>query len=662
MVMNPFRNRIQYIVERLLLSGTLSRLAVAAVVIFLVAVAAGVVGFLAAKGSGEAFDHPFEAIWWAFLRLTDPGYLGDDEGLALRVVSTVVTIAGYVLFLGVLIAILTQGLNEWIERLEKGLSPISAKNHVIFLGWTHRMPEIVRNMLIARQSVLDFLRSVGAKRLKLVLLVDEVTATHTTELRHYIGSDWKAQQVILRSGTPLRLDHLQRVDYLRASAIVLPAENRGPGRSSSLSDNSAVKTILSISRSLNALRPDQRPPLLVAELFDARKTPIALNSYSGPIEVIAVDQVVSRMVSQMTRHAQISRIYRELLTHGLGNEIFVRTCPQLLIGQSFWTVAAAQNEAVLMGVTRLVDGAIRLSLNPPVDFQLSKGDRLVCIARTADFAMTPNTFAAAVEWPQPEHSLTVQQRPDLKLLILGWSRWTPALLEELESYHNQHFDVTIASTVPVAERLQRIEHYGATFERVSLQHLNVDYTVPGPLARLQPGDYDVVLCLASDMANSVPDADARTLVAYALLNDLFHKSSSTKRPRVLLELLDELNVALIDPATCEYQLSPQVSSHMLAQVALQRELNAVFQELFNSGETEIIFRDPHRYDIPAGKHISFAGMAIAARRHNEIALGYSKAEEYAEAGGGIYLNPPRNLKIELAADDQLIVLRSGTPK
>jgi ion channel POLLUX/CASTOR len=141
MVINPFRNRIQYVVERLLLSGTLSRLAVAAVLIALVA---GITGCSASSwhfGSEQSFSNPFEAIWWAFLRLSDPGYLGDDQGFGLRLISTIVTIAGYVLFLGVLVAILTQGLNEWISRLEQGLSPISAKNHVIFLGWSDRMPE-----------------------------------------------------------------------------------------------------------------------------------------------------------------------------------------------------------------------------------------------------------------------------------------------------------------------------------------------------------------------------------------------------------------------------------------------------------------------------------------------------------------------------------------
>ena len=41
-----------------------------------------------------------EAIWWAFLRITDTGYLGDDVGHVRRSVSGVLTVLGAVIFLG----------------------------------------------------------------------------------------------------------------------------------------------------------------------------------------------------------------------------------------------------------------------------------------------------------------------------------------------------------------------------------------------------------------------------------------------------------------------------------------------------------------------------------------------------------------------------------
>jgi hypothetical protein len=149
-------------------------------------------------------------------------------------------------------------------------------------------------------------------------------------------------------------------------------------------------------------------------------------------------------------------------------------------------------------------------------------------------------------------------------------------------------------------------------------------------------------------------------VAYAILIKLLGAMPpSVKTPRVVLELLDELNVALVDPQRCEYLLSPQVLSHMLAQVALRREMNAIYEELFNSGETEITFRNPTRYGTAPGQTLTFAELEVMARRHHEVALGYLKACERATATrGGVHLNPDRAESWVVEAGDLFIVLRN----
>ena len=115
-----------------------------------------------------------EAIWWAFLRLTDPGYLGDDEGVLLRTVSTVLTVLGSAIFIGALIAILTQWLNETIEDLERGLTPIAQNNHVLILGWTNRTPAVVRELVMSEGRVQRFLHRRGARDLHIVVLAERV--------------------------------------------------------------------------------------------------------------------------------------------------------------------------------------------------------------------------------------------------------------------------------------------------------------------------------------------------------------------------------------------------------------------------------------------------------------------------------------------------------
>jgi len=681
MVINPFRNRIQFIVERLLLSGTFARLAVGAVFITLVALGMGALGFLVAHGTDQSFRNPAEAVWWAFLRLTDSGYLGDDQGTGLRIVSTLVTVAGTVLFLGVLVAVLTQGLNEWIRKLEMGLTPINAQHHIIVLGWSSRLPGLVRNMLESEQRLRRFLARIGAKRLKLVLLWDAVSPALTADLMAQIGAPRKTSQIILRSGSPLRLDHLTRVDYLRASSIVLPADSHRSVEGTSRSDNSTLKTILSISQSLRLADRTAEPPLLVAELFDARKIPIALGNYRGPIEVVAGDEVISRMLAQMVRHPQIGQVYRELLTHGLGNELFARSCEAELAGKSFWQLAATLPEALLIGVTQPDANRVFSTLNPPSDYRFKTTDKLIYVAREWEAGLStstrpaPTTSASAnPAWPAPQKRLEAKRRPDLNLLVLGWSRRIPAFVQELESYPNQIFNVTVASRYALTERERQLTGYGCQTKRVRLRHVETDCTVPEQLAALEPNSYDVVLCLASDLADTDEESDARTLVEYAILQKLWSDlarpaaaddvpAPTWKRPRLVLELLDELNVALIDPESCEYLLSPQVLSHMLGQVALRRELNAVFEQLFNSGETEITFRDVVRYGVAPGERIDFARLQTLARLHHEVALGYFS--ETAQQDGktdpslnGLMLNPGPTAAWTVSAGDRVVVLRS----
>ena len=157
------------------------------------------------------FSEAEDGVWWAFLRLTDPGYLGDDEGLARRTISTVVTVLGYVLFLGLLIAILTQWLNQLIARLESGVTPVSLSDHVIVLGWSQRTPTIVQELLRTRKRVERFLARQGARELRIVILAERVDATLIADLRERLGALWNDRQVLLRSGSPLRLEHLERV-------------------------------------------------------------------------------------------------------------------------------------------------------------------------------------------------------------------------------------------------------------------------------------------------------------------------------------------------------------------------------------------------------------------------------------------------------------------
>jgi len=188
--------RLRFAFEQLILRGLKARLFVAALIVVFVAIVAG----LLVAALDKVFSGPAEAVWWAFLRLTDPGYLGDDEGIAKATISTVVTVLGYVLFLGLLIAILTQWLNQTIEKLESGVTPVALSNHVIVLGWTYQTVAIVETLLRTRGRVTRFLARHGAKDLRIVIMADRVDAARLAELRQALGAVWDPGRVFVRSG------------------------------------------------------------------------------------------------------------------------------------------------------------------------------------------------------------------------------------------------------------------------------------------------------------------------------------------------------------------------------------------------------------------------------------------------------------------------------
>ena len=133
-MVNKIRRRIvdrfNFFLERQFIKGTHVQL------LFVVAL----IGFLSISGGlmvmpvDEPSNSTGDTLWWAFLRLTDPGYLGDDEGIWIRTVSTFLTVAGNVVFIGSLVAIITTWLNRKIRTLEQGLTKVTARNHVIILG------------------------------------------------------------------------------------------------------------------------------------------------------------------------------------------------------------------------------------------------------------------------------------------------------------------------------------------------------------------------------------------------------------------------------------------------------------------------------------------------------------------------------------------------
>jgi ion channel POLLUX/CASTOR len=602
-----------------------------------------------------------------------------------------------VVFLGSLVAIMTQWLNARMLRLERGLTPVARRNHIVVLGWTNRTEAIVRELLISETRVRHFLRRRGVRTLHLVVLAGEVTAHLVQDLRDAAGDRWDERRVTLRSGSPLRPDHLARVDAANAAAIIVPAAESGDiaGRA----DSHTVKALLSLDR----MRGSGPAPYVVTEVFHATSAELARQAYRGPLEVLVSDAFVSRLLAQNLRHPRLSEVYNELLSNEFGNEIYVRDVAELAGG----TIAELRPRfpaAVLLGVVRANGDDFETRLNPEPDMVVSGDDRLVLIAHSLE-----DTEPAAVEKTSPEpasvHAETIPQRrtvsasgdvaastrrassgaeaaparnassvaaeassrvaaardaaagsgPDAlpspqRLLLLGWNHKVPALVAELATYVRERFDVKVVSTLAAAHRTRAMRHVSFDVERVGITHVEANFTHAADLAALAPHEHDAIVLLGSDRLETHEESDARTLMGYLVLERLLPHD---RRPPVLIELLDPENIALLQGSRAEVMISPMIVSHMLAQIALRRELRAVFDDLFTAGGAEVYFHPASRY-VHAGSVVGFAELQASAAVTGETAIGVRGAG----GDGRVRLNPDRAERWSVDEEMEVVVLAS----
>ncbi len=631
-------NRIRFALERFILRGLGYRLLLAAAIIATVAVVAGTLVTLLDPGSSLAE----EGIWWAFLRLSDPGYLGDDEGIARRTISTVVTVLGYVIFLGLLVAILTQWMNQFIARLESGVTPVALSDHVIVLGWSHRTPTIVQELLQTRKRVERFLARRGARELRIVILAERVDADLIADLRERLGALWNDRQVILRSGSPLRLEHLERVALREAAVLILPGADHAEHNPQAV-DAQTVKTLMAISK--HASDAGAVPPLAVAEIFDGRKAVLGRRAYAGSCEILAADEVISRLIAQSVRQRGLCGVFSELLTLNVGNAVYVRPLGAEA-GVPFGHLRSAFPRAIPLGIVRSADGRPALDADP--ETILRDDDQVVLLARRFDDCAPRETRPASF----PICSATAQP-PALegrrRVLILGWSRKVPALLEEFARYGADAFETDIVSTTPTSEREEALGRQAAAAGSGHVRQIDASYTLPGVLERLEPRRYDNIVLLASERLADEEQADATTVLAYLMLRGLLPREAP--RPRVFVELLEEENLFLFDTDREDVIVSPLMVSYLLSQVALRRELGSIFTELSGPWGAQIVLQPAEDYLTPNGP-VCFGDLDRAAASRGEIALGFRLGE------GGLVLNPERDTDWVLAAGDEAVVLTS----
>ncbi|MDG2197084.1 MAG: hypothetical protein P8O70_09395 [SAR324 cluster bacterium] len=129
---------------------------------------------------------------------------------------------------------------------------------------------------------------------------------------------------------------------------------------------------------------------------------------------------------------------------------------------------------------------------------------------------------------------------------------------------------------------------------------------------------------------------------------------------MISEIANSENTELIiQVGVKDFLISNQFVSRIFAQVALEKDVMHVCDDLFHKEGSEIYIKPIDLYfEQPKGLNVTFADCVLAAQQRDEVCFGIKlgRQETKIEQNFGIYIIPPKDRHYTLRDDDALIVL------
>jgi voltage-gated potassium channel Kch len=631
-----FKDRVRYHFDNIMSKGPIALIgwlflasAILIVLISLIVISLGI----GPEGKGTFL----EVAWASLMRTLDPGTMGGDEGSRPFLLAMLTVTLGGIFIVSILIGILTTGIEGKLEQLRKGRSFVAETGHTVILGWSSQIFTLLSELITANAN---------QRHSCIAILAEKDTVEMQDEIRSKIGKSGRTR-IVCRTGSPMDMDDLDIVNPQSArSIVVLAPEVEDP-------DFYVIKSILALT---NDSDRSQHRYHIVAVIRDSKNFEVARMIGGDEVKLILAGDMMARIMAQTCRQSGLSVAYTELLDFG-GDEIYFKEEPDL-VGKTFAETLMAYEDSAVIGI-RFKDG--RLELNPSMETRVESGDLLIVISEDDDTVRLSGLTEYRIE-SDAILETTPKPRTAWHTLMLGWNERAPSIIKELDNYvgpgseiavvHGNHLDVDglLPETGNGEKPLSNLAvsfHSGDTTDRQTLEGLSVS-------------KFDHIIVLSTGEDGSAPidpqEADARTLITLLHLRDMSDKSGQPLS--IVSEMLDIRNRELAQVTRADdFVVSDNLLSLMLSQISENAELATVFQDLFDPEGSEIYLKPVEDY-VAMARPLNFYTVVEAARRRNEVAIGYRvQAEAYdVNKSYGVRINPAKSLQTTYAKGDRIIVL------
>lgn len=571
----------------------------------------------------------FSDIFWLNLGTVLSPQLADGGGWVFKLENFTVAMMG-ILLVSILIGLITAGIEDRLQQLRKGRSFVLEHNHTIVLGWSPQIFTIVSELVRANAN---------QKSPVIAVLGDADKVEMEDQMRDRVGG-MRNTRLVVRSGSPTDPGDLEIVNpYNARSIIILPPETENP-------DVSVLKTLLALTNLLTG--PEQKPHIVTC-LENVRNRSVAQMIGKDSVSVIMISDLLARLTVQTSLQPGLSSIYTELFDFD-GDEIYFKAEP-LLVGKTFGEALFGYSDSAVIGLQK-ADG--QLLLNPPMATLIEVGDQLVVISADDDTTNLADMPTGAIEASRILTRASQQGIHQRRILLLGWNRRAPFIVAELGRYVAVGSSLMVVDDRPESQLRSEVDLNDPAHMTIQFHSGNIaDRSF---LDSLEIHTYDQILVLSDVDRLNVIEADESTLITLLHLRDICERRQCSTS--ITSEMMDTRNrrLAAVTQAD-DFVVSQQMISLLLAQIAENPRLNALFNDLLDVDGSEIYLKPVIDY-VSTEQPVNFYTLVEAARRHNEVAIGYRLMRHSADADlmHGVKLNPSKATKVQFAPDDLLIVL------
>ncbi len=621
--------KLRYKFDEMMSSGPIAMIGLLALLSVLVVVCSGLVlNFFNIYPEGENPLGFIEGVWQSLMRTLDAGTMGGDQGWSFRFLTFLVTLGG-IFIVSTLIGVLSSGIEGKLDQLRKGKSLVIEKDFTLILGWSSKIYTIVSELVIANEN---------QKNPCIVILADRDKVEMEDELRAKI-TNLKNMKIVCRNGNPNNLIDLAIANPNESKSIIILAAEEGN------SDSITIKTILAITNNSNRRL---NPYHIIAEIKIEKNLEVAKMVGKDEIELILTDDIIGRIMVQTARQSGLSIVYKELMDFE-GAEIYF--CEERsLIGKTYGESIFAYRDSIVIGL-QFTDGVVKI--NPSMDYELKQGDKIIAISQDDDTLILSNENSNVLN----ENAIVNENSEKLvaeRVLILGWNKRAMIIIRELDNYLGPNSYLKVVSSFD--NNKEELLSISESLKNIVLEFDHQDTTDREVIESLDITSYDSlqILCYKEEM--DMQEADAQTLITLLHIRRLMEEMG--KDIKVVSEMLDIRNRELAEVTKADdFIVSDELISLLMSQIAENKNLMRVFEDLFNAEGSEIYLKPMSDY-IKTGQNVDFYTILESAKRKGQTAIGYrisALAHNNLEAYG-VVINPLKSNSISFSASDKLIVL------